>query len=203
VDVAQPSRPGLLPGPRPGRPGHRAFFFATRMEEAPSAASGGAGAAPHPPRPSPRPAGGSHCPLPWISPGAGWWVTGATGRREAGGTIARAKSTRQSLVAPQPCVKAQDRGGGRRGGGAQTRFYFNETHKYKPETGLWALRQSRTVLASYGLCVVCGRPWQTHTSVLRTAFRFQPPCLQPCAAVRQGAVRYTLSESSGRSLFRC
>ena len=42
-----------------GRPGHRAFQYASRIEEAPHAPRVGAGAAP-PPNPPPRPANGSH-----------------------------------------------------------------------------------------------------------------------------------------------
>jgi hypothetical protein len=52
-----PSRPGLRGPPR--RPVHRAFFLASRIEEAPHAPRVGAGAAP-PPKSPPRPASGSH-----------------------------------------------------------------------------------------------------------------------------------------------
>jgi hypothetical protein len=34
----------------------------------------------HPPKPPPRPPDGSHCLGYHLGPGAGWWVTGATGR---------------------------------------------------------------------------------------------------------------------------
>jgi hypothetical protein len=90
LDVAQPSRPGLPEegGAPEGEPGRRAFFLGTRIEEAqkrPLPASGGAGAAPPPPppKPPPRPAGGSHCLGYHLGRGAGWWVTGATGRARA------------------------------------------------------------------------------------------------------------------------
>jgi hypothetical protein len=43
------------------RPGHRAFFLVTRMEEAHSASSGGAGAAPPPKAITTASCGGSHC----------------------------------------------------------------------------------------------------------------------------------------------
>jgi hypothetical protein len=58
--VAQPSWSGLPEELRnSGRPGHRAFFLASRIEEAPHAPRVGAGAAP-PPNPPPRPTSGSH-----------------------------------------------------------------------------------------------------------------------------------------------
>jgi hypothetical protein len=62
MDVAQPSRSGLRdrsPKAWATRPGHRAFFLASRIEEAPHAPRVGAGAVP-PPNPPPRPAIGSH-----------------------------------------------------------------------------------------------------------------------------------------------
>jgi hypothetical protein len=65
-----------------GRPGDRAFFFGTRIEEAqerPLPASDGPGAAP-PPKTT-APASWRLTSLPWVSSGAGgWWVTGATRR---------------------------------------------------------------------------------------------------------------------------
>jgi hypothetical protein len=58
ADVAQELRhPGQAFGRSGPLPGHRAFFFATRIEEAqkrPLPASGGAGAQLHPPKPPPR-----------------------------------------------------------------------------------------------------------------------------------------------------
>jgi hypothetical protein len=59
VEVAQPARPGQALRRSAGRPGHRAFFLGTRIEEAPHAPPVGDGAAP-PPNPPPRPA----CRLP-------------------------------------------------------------------------------------------------------------------------------------------
>jgi hypothetical protein len=58
--VIPPRSSGGAPKARPG-PGHRAFFFATRIEEAPHAPRVGAGAESPPPKPPPRPTGGSHC----------------------------------------------------------------------------------------------------------------------------------------------
>ena len=56
---ANPNTPRIAFGARPRRPGHRAFYQGTRIEEAPHAPPVGAGAAP-PPNPPPRPANGSH-----------------------------------------------------------------------------------------------------------------------------------------------
>jgi hypothetical protein len=64
----------------------------------------------HPPKPPPRPPGGSHC-LGYHLPGAGWWVTGATGR---------AKCQLRVLVLGSPSAlhtKEPRTGGGGGGGG--------------------------------------------------------------------------------------
>jgi hypothetical protein len=69
--------------PRARRPGHRAFFLATRIEgaqEHPLPASGGAGAAPSPKTTAPA---NWRLALPWVSPGWGGLVgVGGRGHRK-------------------------------------------------------------------------------------------------------------------------
>ena len=79
-ELTQPSRPGRS-GAAPEGLGTARFTKPLEMsagaQEHPLPASGGAGAAPPPKTTAPA---SWRLSLPWVSPGAGWWVTGATGR---------------------------------------------------------------------------------------------------------------------------
>jgi hypothetical protein len=85
-DVTQPSRfkiegPARPSGTVPESLGTARFAkpleMKKRAQERPLPASGGAGAAPPPKTTAPA---SWRLTLPWVSPEAGWWVTGATGR---------------------------------------------------------------------------------------------------------------------------